>query len=174
MASDPPKHAQDSPTVVVLHVEDDAAVAKSVQLLLKTCGYQTRTFTNAADAEASVSDVGLRPDVLIVDYQLGDDATGTDVAERIAATVGYPLPTIVLTGNLSNAEVPWMPGAPIMMASKPMDGAQLIETVQSFSALHRAAHGTATCRRLPASFELGQGNGNYRARGEGRANSRAM
>jgi FixJ family two-component response regulator len=146
MANDPPKHAEISPTVVVLHVEDDAAVANSVRMLLKTCGYQTRSFTNAADAEASVCDVGLRPDVLIVDYQLGEAETGTDVAERIAATVGYPLPTIVLTGNLANAEVPWMPGAPIMMASKPMDGAQLIETVQSFSALHRAAQARRAAR----------------------------
>ena len=47
MAIEPPKHAEDSPTVVVLHVEDDAAVASSVRMLLKTCGYQTRTFANA-------------------------------------------------------------------------------------------------------------------------------
>jgi FixJ family two-component response regulator len=146
MAIEPPKNAEDSSTVVVLHVEDDAAVANSVRLLLKTCGYQTRTFTNAADAEGSVTDAGLRPDVLIVDYRLGEGETGTDVAERIAETLGYPLPTIVLTGNLSNAEVPWMPGAPIMMASKPMDGAQLIETVQSFSALHRLAQARRAAR----------------------------
>jgi FixJ family two-component response regulator len=146
MAIEPPKNAEVSPTVVVLHVEDDAAVANSVRLLLKTCGYQTRTFSNAADAEGSVSDAGLRPDVLIVDYQLGEDETGTDVAERIAETLGYSVPTIVLTGNLSNAEVPWMPGAPILMAPKPMDGAQLIETVQSFSALHRASQARRAAR----------------------------
>jgi FixJ family two-component response regulator len=146
MAIDPPENAEVSPAVVVLHVEDDAAVANSVQLLLKTCGYQTRTFSNAADAEESVSDAGLRPDVLIVDYKLGDDETGTDVAERIAETLGYSVPTIVLTGNLSNAEVPWMPGAPILMAPKPMDGAQLIETVQSFSALHRLAQARRAAR----------------------------
>ena len=146
MVIEPPKNAEISPTVVVLHVEDDAAVANSVRLLLKTCGYQTRTFTNAADAEGSVSEAGLRPDVLIVDYQLGEDETGTDVAERIAETLGYSVPTIVLTGNLSNAEVPWMPGAPILMAPKPMDGAQLIETVQSFSELHRAAQARRAAR----------------------------
>jgi FixJ family two-component response regulator len=146
MAIEPSKHADPPSGVVVLHVEDDAAVANSVRMLLKTCGFQTRTFANAADAEASVSEHGVRPDVLIVDYSLGDDETGTDVAERISESLGYPLPTIVLTGNLSNAEVPWMPGAPIMMAPKPMDGAQLIETVQSFSELHRAAQARRAAR----------------------------
>jgi hypothetical protein len=74
-----------------------------------------------------------------MDYRLAEETTGTDVAERIVRALGYPIPTILLTGDLANIEIPWMPGAPISLLAKPADPDLLLDTIQHFSALQRAA-----------------------------------
>jgi CheY-like chemotaxis protein len=123
--------------LTVLHVEDDVALADSVRLLLKSAGHGSVQAYSSAEALGKVTNDGIQPDVLIVDYNLNEEMTGTDVAEQIARITGYPVPTIVLSADLPNAEVPWLPGAPIMLVSKPVDPNSLLETVEHFSELHR-------------------------------------
>ena len=38
--------------------------------------------------------------------------TGTEVAEEFARLLGHAVPTIILTGDPANAEVPWLADAP--------------------------------------------------------------
>lgn len=127
--------------LTVLHVEDDAALADSVRLLLKSAGHGSVQAHSSAEALGKVTNDGIQPDVLIVDYNLNEEMTGTDVAEQIARITGYSLPTIVLSADLPNVEVPWLPGAPIMLVSKPVDPNALLETVEHFSELHRLSKG---------------------------------
>jgi two-component system, sensor histidine kinase len=123
---------------VVLHLDDDVALNDAVRALLQAAGCKTISATCSDEAVDQVLKLGARPDVLLMDYRLAEEATGTDVAERIARALGYPIPTIMLTANLANAEVPWMPGAPIMLVAKPADPTMLLETIEHFTALHRA------------------------------------
>jgi two-component system, sensor histidine kinase len=125
---------------VVLHLDDDVDLNDAVRSLLQAAGCTTITAASSDEAVDHVLRAGARPDVLLMDYRLAEEATGTDVAERIARALGYPIPTIMLTANLANAEVPWMPGSPIMLVAKPADPTMLLETIAHFAALHRAAH----------------------------------
>jgi len=127
------------PPVTVLHVEDDRELGDAVRTLLGLSGYDVVTATHGDEAVQHVLVNGLRPDVLIVDYMLGEEETGSDVAEHIARIVGFPIATILLSADIVNAEVPWMPGAPILLVSKPFDPAALIDTIEHFAALQRAA-----------------------------------
>lgn len=123
--------------VIVLHVEDDKAVSESVHALLKTAGYRV---SSAGDGEAAlrlVAQEKLRPDVLIVDFGLPGGMNGTDVAEEIQELLGYPVPTIILSGELANAEVPWLPGAPLLPLSKPFKPEILLKSVAVFAELQR-------------------------------------
>ena len=124
-----------NPAIVVLHVEDDSAILRATQMLLKSVGYRALT---AVSAEAAFEQVAtIKPDVLIVDFQIGGELSGTEVAEEIAQRCGYRVPTIVLTADLANADIPYIPGAPIMLAAKPIDPERLLKTVEHFAALHR-------------------------------------
>jgi hypothetical protein len=58
--------------------------------------------------------------VLIVDYYLGGGMTGTELAEAFARLLGHAVPTIMLTGDPANAEVPWLADAPVWVARKPL------------------------------------------------------
>jgi DNA-binding NtrC family response regulator len=134
----------------VLHVEDDVALAASVAMLLRVSGFEAITASSSAAALAHIAN-GIRPDLLLVDYRLAEDATGTDVAEMIVRLLGYTVPTILLTADLPNAEIPWLPGAPIMLASKPMDPNALIDTIEHFTTLHRSAQSRRTAAQRRAS-----------------------
>jgi two-component system, sensor histidine kinase len=148
--SGPPVRPEIARPSVVLHLDDDTVLNAAVRSLLQAAGFETISAATAEEAVAHVLQRGARPDVLLLDYRLAEESTGTDVAERIARALGYPVPTIMLTANLANAEVPWMPGAPIMLVAKPADATTLLEAVEHFTALHRATMRRARVTGLPA------------------------
>jgi CheY-like chemotaxis protein len=125
---------------LVLHVEDDAAVRASVQMLMRSAGLRVVSVASGTEALQRVQSERLQPDVLIVDFHLADDMTGTDVAEALARKIGHAPPTIVLTGDKANAELPWLVNAPVWMVSKPFDPAVLLAGVESLASFHRRTH----------------------------------
>lgn len=120
---------------VVLHIEDDEGVRASVALLLNTAGHQTVSAMDGSSAVAWVKASGVRPDVLIVDYALPGEMDGTDAVHEICGYFGRGLPTIVLSGELTNSAPPWLPGAPLFCVWKPVDSEVLLRVVDTFATL---------------------------------------
>jgi len=123
---------------LILHVDDDAALRRSTAMLLRSAGFETREATCGEDALAQVEALRGRLDVLIVDYDLGAGLTGTEVAEDFARLLGHAVPTIMLTGDPANAEVPWLADAPVWVARKPMQAETLLAGLQPLVAFRRA------------------------------------
>ena len=128
------------PAPLVLHVEDDAAMRVSVQMLMRSAGLSVVSVASGAEALRRVRDEKLAPDVLIVDFHLPDEMTGTDVAEALARIIGHAPPTIILTGDTSNAELPWIVGAPVWMLGKPFNPQVLLAGVEALARFHRVTH----------------------------------
>lgn len=123
---------------VVLHVDDDADTRASVATFLQLEGYvahQAVSLTQALDVARHISD---DLDVLIVDFHLGGEDTGTDVAEQVARVLRRALPTILLTGDMANVEVPLLTGAPIWLLRKPANPVRLLAALPYLVSLHRA------------------------------------
>ena len=122
---------------VVLHVEDDEDLSASLATLLRVEGFEPITAADGAIALARVADAASPPDILIMDLDLHSDMDGTDVAEELCRAIGHVVPTIFLSGELANAGLPWMPGAPLLFIAKPVDPEVLLKAVESFAALGR-------------------------------------
>jgi DNA-binding response OmpR family regulator len=122
---------------VVLHVEDDEELAAGVARLLRAEGLEALTATDGASALELIAHGTAAPDVLIIDVNLPGDMDGADVAQEICHMLGHVVPTIFLSGQLSNVGLPWLPGAPLLFASKPLDPEVLLRLVESFAALGR-------------------------------------
>jgi two-component system, chemotaxis family, CheB/CheR fusion protein len=105
---------------LILHVDDDESLRRSTSMLLRSAGFETREATCGEDALAQVESLRGRLDVLIVDYDLGAGMTGTELAEDLARLLGHAVPTVMLTGDPANAEVPWLSEAPVWVARKPL------------------------------------------------------
>ncbi|HUL47768.1 MAG TPA: response regulator [Steroidobacteraceae bacterium] len=122
---------------VVLHVEDDAALAASVARLLRAEGYEALTAIDGANALEQIARGTKPPDVLIMDVNLPGEMDGADVAQEICHALGHVVPTIFLSGQLSNVGLPWLPGAPLLFVAKPIDADVLVKVVDSFARLGR-------------------------------------
>lgn len=121
-----------------MHVEDDPVVLDSVRTLLRAYQLEVVSVTNGEEAERAIELEGVRPDVLIVDFHLGDGMNGTDVAERILRLVKYALPIILLTGDAPNAYVPWTTKAPVWLLPKPLDARLLAAAIGPLTDFARA------------------------------------
>lgn len=136
---------------LVLHVEDDEGVRMSVASLLKAEGHTVLSAADGTAALALVEQHSVRPDVLIVDFNLPGEMDGTETAEAINGVVRHSIPLILLTGELTQAALPWMPGAPLFCAWKPLDPDILINVVESFAALGRVIRSRAASLRGTAA-----------------------
>lgn len=130
---------------LVLHVEDDEGVRRSTAMLLRSAGFETREAACGEQALTQVESLRGRLDVLIVDYDLGHSMTGTEVAEEFARLLGHAVPTVILTGEPANAEVPWLTDAPVWVARKPLSPDTLLAALPPLVAFRRAVE-SATVR----------------------------
>ena len=111
---------------LVLHVDDDEGLRRSTSMLLRVDGFESREASCASQALAQAESLRGLLDVLIVDYHLGGETTGTEVAEVLARRLGHGLPTVILTGDPANAEVPWLKNSPVWLIRKPASPVTLI------------------------------------------------
>ncbi|HEV2285577.1 MAG TPA: response regulator [Steroidobacteraceae bacterium] len=124
------------PEFVVLHVEDDAQLAAGLARLLRAQGLEALTASDGPDALTRIAH-GALPDVLIMDVNLPGEMDGADAAQEICHALGHVVPTIFLSGQLSNVGLPWLPGAPLLFVAKPVDPEVLLKAVESFADLGR-------------------------------------
>ena len=82
--------------------------------------------------------------------------TGTEVAEEFARLLGHAVPTVILTGDPANAEVPWLADAPVWVARKPLLPDTLLAALPPLVAFRRAvaAVAAALTAARPAQFLL--------------------
>ncbi len=126
---------------LILHVDDDEAMRRSTAMLLRSAGFETREASSGEQALAQADSLRGRLDVLIVDYNLGQSMTGTEVAEEFARLLGHAVPTVILTGDPANAEVPWLADAPVWLARKPLLPDTLLAALPPLVAFRRAVAG---------------------------------
>ena len=129
-----------SPTTrgMILHVDDDEGMRRSTALLLRVAGFDTREADSGEQALELAEALRGKLDVLIVDYHLGNGMTGTEVAEEFARLLGHAVPTVILTGDPANAEVPWLSDAPVWLARKPLVPETLLAALPALVDFRRA------------------------------------
>lgn len=135
---------------VVLHVDDDADARDAMSALLYCAGFEAHGAASADAALTVAADLDDMLDVLIVDYHLGTAMTGTDVAESIARSLRRSLPTVILTGDPANAQIPIIPHAPVWLIRKPAYPELLVSTLPSLVDLSRAVKTFEGGRAVPA------------------------
>jgi len=118
----PPRAAFAGASVVL--VDDDVEIRESMRLLIENWGCHLIAGATLADVERELGARGVRPDALIVDYQLADASTGLQVIERLRERFGARLPALVVTGT-PNAAVLQHAFGDIPFAMKPIPAGKL-------------------------------------------------
>lgn len=129
----------DAKDAAVLHIEDDATLRCAVQALLELEGHQVVAVADGEAALEAVRRARFRPEVLIVDHLLPGEIDGCEAAELVCRSIGYPVPTIILSAELPNAAIPWLPGVPLLPLAKPVAPQLLLKAIELFVAFQRFA-----------------------------------
>jgi len=127
----------------ILHLDDDSSVRESMSALLNAEGYVVSSAATGTEAIRLASG-GLCPDVLIVDFSLGEQLSGPEVAQQIRDVLSYAPPIIVLTGDTHRAQFSRMIEVVVWLVSKPLNPQLLLAALPSLVQLSRATRKVLT------------------------------
>jgi FixJ family two-component response regulator len=126
------------PTPVVFVVDDDVSVRESLDLLIRTAGWQPETYASAQAFLARDRVPG--PSCLVLDVSL-PDLTGLDLQQRLDTGRG-DLPIIFITGH---GDIPMtvraMKAGAVEFLTKPFDDEMLLQAIAGAIERSRTARG---------------------------------
>ena len=111
--------------MIALLVEDDPVVRAATASLLERWGVDALEADSAEEALELVADLGMAPDVVLVDYHLGNGRTGLQAVERLRSEFGRALPAILITADRSRAVALEASRAGAQLLTKPVAPARL-------------------------------------------------
>jgi two-component system, chemotaxis family, CheB/CheR fusion protein len=118
----------------ILIVEDDPAVRKALDRLLQLDGHHITAAADGEEAIAMVARMDAPPDVVILDYNLPKGLTGLEVLARLRERLGYDVPTLVLTGDISSETLNEIDRQGYRHRTKPISAESLTGLIQSLLA----------------------------------------
>ena len=102
---------------IVVVIENEDAIARTLQLLIEDWGFECIAGSSAALAARALGADAARVCAVIADYQLDDGFTGDKAAAMISLAAGAPIPTLLTTGHVTLADR--LAGYPVL--PKPFD-----------------------------------------------------
>jgi len=111
--------------MIALVLDDDDAVRDATAALLGRWGVDCLTAADEAGALAHVAQLGMAPDVLLLDYHLGDGRSGLEALAALRAGGAGDSPAIVATADRSRAVAEAVRAAGAQLLTKPVAPARL-------------------------------------------------
>ncbi|MBT53105.1 MAG: hybrid sensor histidine kinase/response regulator [Mameliella sp.] len=114
--------------LIVLLVENDNELRRALSLLIERWGGSVLDASNAEEADALLNDLGILPDALLVDYNLGDGKQdGLSLVRQLRARDAQ-LPARLMSANRSNELHLLCDAAQVGLMTKPIN----TEDLESF------------------------------------------
>lgn len=101
----------------VLVIEDDDGVRNGLRLLIEGWGYKVAA---VASGEEALALGAAQFDLIVADHRLGPGLNGTEAAKRIRAQAGWPIPTLVITGDTAPERISEVHDTGLDMLHKPV------------------------------------------------------
>jgi two-component system, sensor histidine kinase len=122
----------------VLVIDDDVLVLDAMRGILQSWGCAVETAVSGAAALAHLKGNGAPPHVIISDSRLADGRSGIDAIAGVRATVGVPIPALIITGDTAPERLREASAAGFPLLHKPVSPMAL-RTI-----LNRLLKGSAT------------------------------
>ena len=85
----------------IVVVDDEETIVAGMTALLEGWGAEVLGSLTGDDVIARVHAAGRLPDLLIVDFRLGDRDTGIDLAEELRRQLDPEIPAVLVTGSIT-------------------------------------------------------------------------
>lgn len=110
--------------MIVLLVENDAEVRRATSLLLGKWNVSVLDVSSCAEALSLLEEIQIKPDAMLVDYQLDNGENGLDLIERLRDQFG-DVPARLVSANRSPELRAECVDRQIELMAKPLDARQL-------------------------------------------------
>ena len=110
---------------VVLIIDDEAAVLRSLRLVIEEWGYQVLTATGENDALDQLTAHGRSPDLIIADYRLRAGQSGAEAVRHIRRIFDRSIPSIIITGDTAPERIREAKAYGLDILHKPVEPAAL-------------------------------------------------
>ena len=114
----------------ILVIEDDRELRELLEIVLKEEGHRPATAPDGPAAQELVVHGGLRPDLILADYNLPNGMDGLLVATKIRETLHRRLPVIVLTGDISTDVLQRIASQDCVQLTKPVRATDVMQAIQ--------------------------------------------
>ena len=114
----------------ILVVEDDPSVREMLALLLEGEGHHTTTAEDGRKALEFAMQGTIRPDLLVADYNLPKGLNGLQVVAELRETLGYEIPAIILSGDISTDTLREIAEGGHLHLNKPVKAKELMDLIR--------------------------------------------
>jgi two-component system, chemotaxis family, CheB/CheR fusion protein len=135
-------------TGTVMVVEDDPEIRDLLELFLQDEGYRAATAPDGIAALDLVTRGGIRPDLVLADYNLPNGMDGLQLAAELRERLQGEVPVVILTGDTSTRTARDIARHNCVQLNKPI---KLKELTQAIQRLIAAAPLAMPARPAPAS-----------------------
>src|SRR4029077_3208375 len=125
----PEKAARPTFRGTILVVEDDSFVRSGIEMLLAAEGLNVIVAANGHEALDLIEKKGVRPDLVLSDFNLPGRMNGVETIQALRKTLGQNLPAIVLTGDIRTEVLDAIAAHDVRIATKPVNADQLMQLV---------------------------------------------
>jgi len=136
--------------ISILIIEDDSSLRKSLDSLFRSLGARVLSVATANDALSRITEEGVRPDVVVSDYNLPGKMNGVEAVMALRKLLAWKIPAIVLTGDTRREVTEDLARNEVGVAFKPIDGEKLMQLVM---ALHEAGSAAIAAAARPHSSD---------------------
>jgi two-component system, chemotaxis family, CheB/CheR fusion protein len=126
-------------TGAILVVEDDPEVRKLLEILLKDEGHRAATAPDGTAALELVARGTIRPDLVLLDYNLPNGLNGVQLATKLREKLHHEFPVIILTGDISTGTLRDIALNDCVQLNKPVKPKELMEVIERLLSISQAA-----------------------------------
>jgi PAS domain S-box-containing protein len=129
-AAPPVHHGNDAFQGSVLAIEDEASVRSALRRFFKQRGVEATIVATATEALTLIREHGLRPDVLLCDYNLRGSPNGIETIRHLRAALCRNVPAVVMTGDTRSQIVDSISAQGVSVLIKPFLAEELLEALR--------------------------------------------
>ncbi len=118
----------------ILLIDDDIAICESVSALLGQLGCKVVYASSPEAGLERANKLGVLPELLMLDYRLGDGRTAQDAITILHQALAKPIPTIIITGDTDPQRIKEAHAAGLLLLHKPLSSQRLIACINALAA----------------------------------------